>query len=76
MFNSRYSEMEMNQWHDASARNQNDSNDAARHNRARASMAKGQAERKQSRTASAKMQTPPPKYDDWATECLFDCYNG
>jgi len=75
MFHSRYSEMEMNQWQAASAMPQTDSDDAARRNGARASMAKGQAE-KQSRTAGAQMHTPQPKQDDWASECLFDCYNG
>ncbi len=71
MFNSRYSEMEMQQWHDASCRN----NDAARHNGAHALTAKSQSEEKQSRTAIAAMQTQQPKHDDWAGECLFDCYN-
>lgn len=76
MFNSRYSEMEMQQWHDATCTNDAGSYDAARHTGARASMAKGQPDAKQSRTAAAMMPTQSPKHDDWASECLFDCYNG
>lgn len=75
MFNSRYSEPEMQQWHDACSNFQDSSTDAARHNDGRTSMAKGQAEKHQSRTATAMMQTHTPK-QDWASECLFDCYNG
>lgn len=76
MFHSRYSEMEMNQWQAASAMHPMASNDAPRRNGARASMAKGQAESKQSRSADAGTHTQQPKQDDWASECLFDCYNG
>lgn len=76
MFNSRYSEMEMQQWHDATCTNDFGSHDAVRHNGARASMAKGQPDPKQSRTATAMMPTQSLKHDDWASECLFDCYNG
>jgi hypothetical protein len=76
MFTSRYSEIEMNQWQAACASEKCSSHDAPRQNRARALMAKGQAEKKQSRTATATMQTQTPKQDDWASECLFDCYNG
>lgn len=79
MNNSRYSEMEMQQWQDACL-NPMDSNSmdsaeaASRHDGARASMAKGQAEKKQSRTAKPLAQNP--RQDDWASECLFNCYNG
>lgn len=79
MINSRYSDMEMQQWHDACS-NTVDSNPldsanaASRHGGARASMAKGQAERKQSRAAETTAQNP--RQDDWASECLFNCYNG
>jgi len=52
------------------------SSDAARHESASASMAKGQADTTQSRTADAKMPTQQPGHQDWAGECLFDCYNG
>ncbi len=76
MFTSRYSDMEMQQWHDACANEARTNYDAARHNGARATMAKGQAEKKQSRTATAAMHTQHPKHDDWASECLFDWYNG
>lgn len=78
MIHSRYSEMEMQQWQDACS-NPMDSNSmacadpASRHAGARASMAKGQAEKKQSRTGMTTAQTP--RQDDWASECLFDCYN-
>lgn len=71
MFNSRYSEMEMQQWHDASGR----ANDATRHNGAHALVAKGQSEEKQSKHATTATQSQQPKHDDWAGECLFDCYN-
>ncbi len=76
MFTSRYSEMEMKQWQDACASQTLAKHDAPRHNGARATMAKGQAEKKHSRTATTAMHTPSPKPDDWASECLFDCYNG
>lgn len=76
MFTSRYSDMEMQQWHDACTNQARANYDAPRHNGARATMAKGQAEKKQSRTATATMQAQHPKHDDWASECLFDCYNG
>lgn len=68
--------MEMQQWHDACA-NCQDSQDGAGHTGARASMAKGQAEKKQSRTAAATAETQAAngKYDDWAGECLFNWYN-
>jgi hypothetical protein len=78
MFNSRYSEPEMQQWHDACLDSTKPGTDAVRHNDARISMAKGQAEKHQSRTTTAMMQasqTQTPK-QDWAGECLFDCYNG
>ncbi|TAH54245.1 MAG: hypothetical protein EYC68_00525 [Chloroflexota bacterium] len=76
MFNSRYSEMEMKQWQDACANQTHADHDAPRHNGARAAMAKGQAEKKMSRTATAAMHAQSSKQDDWASECLFDCYNG
>jgi hypothetical protein len=85
MFNSRYSEPEMQQWHDACTDSANTGSDMPRHNDARTSVAKGQAEKHQSRTATAAMrmnasqqsasQTHEPR-QDWASECLFDCYNG
>lgn len=75
MFNSRYSEPEQQQWHDACS-NQSDSKDAARHNGASASMAKGQAEKKHTRAATAAKQAQKAGHNDWASECLFDCYNG
>jgi hypothetical protein len=75
MFTSRYSELEMQQWHDACAAC-GDSQNAGAQTGARASMAKGEAEKKQSRAATAPMQTQNPKHEDWAGECLFDCYNG
>ncbi len=75
MFNSRYSEMEMKQWQEACANQARLEYDAPRHNGARATMAKGQPDQKQSRTATAAMRTQNPKHDDWASECLFDCYN-
>lgn len=78
MFTQRYSSAEMDQWHtaacaDATAR----SHTAPRQNGNRAAMAKGQAEQNQSQrsqTTPAPMQFTTP--DDWASECLFDCYNG
>lgn len=76
MFNSRYSEPELKQWQDACTADTCAGSDAARHTGARALMAKGQAEKKQSRTGAATMQTQKPKQQDWASECLFDCYNG
>lgn len=75
MSHSRYSDMEMQQWHDACSNPMDSTSDAPRHNGARASMAKGQAEKKQSRTTSANQQTQPPKHDEWASECMFDWYN-
>lgn len=85
MFNSRYSEMEMQQWQEACSRvnpsNPTDANPmerraamASRQGSSRASMAKGQAEKKQSRTAGTTAQTT--RQDYWASECLFDWYNG
>lgn len=80
MFNSRYSEPEMQQWHDACSSSTNSTSDATRQEDAvrqedaRISMAKGQAARQQSRTASAAMQTHTLRHD-WASECLFDWYN-
>ncbi|HZQ05010.1 MAG TPA: hypothetical protein VFD70_00405 [Anaerolineae bacterium] len=40
--------------------------------------AKGQSERAMSRTPNAATPTPSKAtmHDDWARECLFDCYNG
>jgi len=85
MFNSRYSEMEMQQWQEAclnpmdshvNASNSMSLDSAAttaRPGSARASMAKGQAEKKQPRAAETTMQTP--RQDHWASECLFDWYN-
>ena len=78
MTHSRYSEHEMQQWHDAclnSANSQDSDTRAPRHNGARTSMAKGQSEKKQSRTTAANKQTQTPKHDDWASECMFDWYN-
>lgn len=79
MSHSRYSEMEMQQWHDCLMTNNLDSansdNNAPRHDGARASMAKGQAEKKESRSTAATRQTQTPKHDDWASECMFDWYN-
>ena len=74
MINSRYSEMEMQQWQEACSNPMDSAATASRHGGARASMAKGQAEQKQSRTAETTAQTP--RQDNWASECLFDCYNG
>ena len=74
MFNSRYSEIEMQQWQQACQTPMDSADTAPRHSGARASMAKGQAEKKQSRSADTTAQTL--RQDDWASECLFDCYNG
>jgi hypothetical protein len=75
MFNSRYSAGEYQQWQDACADGMASELDA--HAKpSRASMAKGQAEPKTSRTATAKTQSQKPGLQDWASECLFDCYNG
>jgi hypothetical protein len=78
MVSSRYSAQEMKQWHDASCEPQ----DAPRAKAARGAMAKGQADARMNRTANArdaKHRTMPSQRtgaDDWARECLFDCYNG
>ncbi len=76
MFHSRYSEMEMDQWQDACAESAHAKHDATRHHGARAAMAKGQADKNMTRSAAAAMPTELPQHDDWASECLFDCYNG
>lgn len=74
---SKHSQAEMDQWH-ATASKQAVSmrHDASRQNRTRSALAKGQGERTASsdaRTAAAFAMESP---DDWASECLFDCYNG
>lgn len=85
MFNSRYSEPEMQQWHDACLNSANSGADAMHHDDTpchtdtRTSMAKGQAEKQQPRTAFAAMQMQASQTQtlkhDWASECLFDWYN-
>lgn len=77
MFTKRYSESEMDQWHTACTSASSQAPDATRHTAAHTATAKGQGERnsayKDARAMSA-MQSQMP--DDWASECLFDCYNG
>jgi hypothetical protein len=77
MFGTRYSEVEHQQWDDACCTSMPHAFDATRQNGARGAVAKGQGE---SMTASpsadtAAMQNNFATHDDWATECLFDCYN-
>lgn len=77
MFTQRYSPAEMDQWHTAACANATPcTSDAPRHHARRTAGAKGQGERNPSRTsqtAATQMQFTTP--DDWASECLFDCYN-
>jgi hypothetical protein len=77
MFTKRYSHAEMDQWHTAACSTpMSCTSDAMRHNGARAAIAKGQGERAQSQTGSTAMpQTENITPEDWASECLFDCYN-
>lgn len=72
----RYSEMEMNQWDDACTKMQDHASAAPRPSRTRASTAKGQAELAQNRSTMAQPMTQKTNEQDWASECLFDCYNG
>lgn len=51
--------------------------DASRQNALHGATAKGQSEQNYSQTshtADTQMQFSTP--DEWASECLFDCYNG
>ena len=75
MISFRYSEMEMQQWHDATATAAFGPGDAPRTKHAPAMMAKGQADSKPSRSTDAMTQPAQPKHDPWASECLFDWYN-
>ena len=72
MESSRYSKQEKQQGHDASCQ----PTDAPRAATMRGAMAKGQAEASMSRTANAKTPSVRTGEEDWARECLFDCYNG
>jgi len=80
MLASRYSEMEMNQWDHACAQPMDCVSTAPR--AAGAFPAKGQAGRArrqpQMRLTPSRQATPTQtaEPDDWASECLFDCYNG
>ncbi len=75
MFNSRYSEGEFQQWQDACATAASCASEQSAAT-GRASMAKGQAEAKSTRTTTAKNRAHQPNQHDWASECLFDWYNG
>lgn len=76
MNTSRYSEAEMDQWHNACP-NCAAPQTPARQSGKTKSMAKGQAEQTMSPTAAGTAsQGSAPKHDGWASECLFDCYNG
>lgn len=77
MFQQRYSHSEMDQWHTACTHANAPAFDASRHTSARTATAKGHGERQAAHTdayAMSSMQVQTP--DDWAGECLFDCYNG
>lgn len=71
MFSSHYAQREMQLQHDASWQQ----NDAPHATTKSGAMAKGQAEVVASRTANAKMNRQTHGDEDWARECLFDCYN-
>jgi len=76
MTDPRYTTAEMNQWHDAcpdSAAPQK----RTRQKGARQAMAKGQAERTMNQSAArTAAQGSAREHEEWASECLFDCYNG
>ncbi len=72
MFSFRNSDQAMTRMQGASAHKQSAPRDYAR------TAAKGQADRMMSRTPNAAAPKPSKAtmHDDWARECLFDCYNG
>jgi hypothetical protein len=71
----RYTDTEWTQWQEACFNLEMSRQDAPRHTATRGSMAKGQAEPTQTRSATAD-SSHQPQNEDWANECLFDCYNG
>ncbi len=75
MLTSRYTEAEMNQW-DESCPDRRQAEMRAHPQHAHASKAKGQAERSMARAGTNhNSMTRMQANDDWASECLFDCYN-
>jgi hypothetical protein len=76
MLSSRYTELEFHQWDAACSGNPSSRNDALRQTGSRATLAKGQGEPTQLAGASSlKLPNPNSNQADWASECLFDCYN-
>lgn len=76
MFTKHYSQAELDQWHTACAAEYAQPDDALRQMTAHAAAATGQSQRRAApRGASAASAMQVDKPDDWASECLFDCYN-
>ncbi len=77
MFTKYHSQAEMDQWHQACADAAQPAQNAPRAGAARTATAKGQGERFTApRDAQAMSTLSTQTLDDWAGECMFDCYNG
>ncbi|MCG3142687.1 MAG: hypothetical protein HDKAJFGB_04215 [Anaerolineae bacterium] len=77
MFTQYHSQAEMDQWHQACADAAQTAPDAPRAGAARGATAKGQGERYTAHRDAQTMSTLSTQMvDDWAGECMFDCYNG
>ena len=77
MFSNRYSEAELDQWHTAACTHPSKQDDA-RTRACNAPMAaqSGQGKPMASHFAAETMPaTATESPENWASECLFDCYN-
>lgn len=72
----RYSEPEMDQWQAACSDAQSSADRTTRSTPAHTAASKGQGERSQARRTQSPSQQDSGRQDEWASECLFDCYNG
>lgn len=77
MFTKHYSQAELDQWHAACNGACAQVKDASQQATARALTPTGQGKHSAAQMdARAMSATHAFKPDDWASECLFDCYNG